>query len=42
MISYIQGKLVSKHPVTAVVETNMGMAFELGIPVSTFGVADRA
>ncbi|HQF67850.1 MAG TPA: Holliday junction branch migration protein RuvA [Candidatus Cloacimonadota bacterium] len=36
MISYIQGTLVSKHPVTAVVETKMGIAFELGIPVSTF------
>ncbi|MBP7206049.1 MAG: Holliday junction branch migration protein RuvA [Candidatus Cloacimonetes bacterium] len=38
MINYIKGTLVHKSPVKAVVETAMGLAFELLIPISTFEV----
>lgn len=36
MISYIKGILVHKTPVSAVLETPLGLAFDLKIPVSTF------
>jgi Holliday junction DNA helicase RuvA len=36
MIDHIIGILVHKSPVNAVVETAMGLAFELQIPISTF------
>ncbi len=36
MIDYIIGTLTHKSPVNAVVETAMGLAFELPIPISTF------
>jgi holliday junction DNA helicase RuvA len=36
MIDYIIGVLVSKTPVQAVVELQMGMAFQLHIPISTY------
>lgn len=36
MISYIKGTLIHKSPVDAIVETPMGMAFTLHIPISTF------
>lgn len=36
MISYITGILKHKTPVSAILETSMGIAFELKIPVSTF------
>lgn len=38
MIHYIKGTLIQKTPVSAVVETALGLAFELKIPVSTFEV----
>jgi Holliday junction DNA helicase RuvA len=38
MIQFIKGILVHKTPVSAVVETPMGLGFELRIPVSTFEV----
>lgn len=36
MINYIFGTLTHKSPVNAVVETALGLAFELLIPISTF------
>lgn len=36
MIDHIIGTLIHKSPVNAVVETAMGLAFELLIPISTF------
>jgi Holliday junction DNA helicase RuvA len=36
MINYIKGTLVHKSPVSAVIETAGGLAFELHIPISTF------
>ncbi|HNT52881.1 MAG TPA: Holliday junction branch migration protein RuvA [Candidatus Syntrophosphaera sp.] len=36
MINYIIGVLVAKSPVSAVIETAQGLAFELPIPISTF------
>ena len=38
MINYIIGTLIHKSPVNAVLETAMGLAWELQIPVSTFEV----
>lgn len=38
MINYIRGTLVHKSPVKAVMETSMGLAFEMLIPISTFEV----
>ena len=38
MTQYIKGILAEKSPVRAVIETPMGMAFELHIPISTFEV----
>ena len=42
MIHYIVGTLISKSPVLAIVETDMGMAFELHIPISTYEVLPDA
>lgn len=36
MINHIRGILVHKSPVNAVVETTMGLAFDILIPISTF------
>ncbi len=36
MIHHIKGTLVSKSPVAAVIETALGLGFELRIPISTF------
>lgn len=36
MINYISGKLIHKSPVKVVLETAMGLAFELHIPISTY------
>ncbi len=42
MINFIKGILVQKSPVKVVIETAMGMAFELLIPISTFEVLPDA
>jgi len=36
MIEYIKGILIHKTPVDATIETAMGMAFDVKIPISTF------
>lgn len=36
MINYIKGTLIQKSPVDAVIETSMGLAFTLHIPISTY------
>jgi Holliday junction DNA helicase RuvA len=36
MIEYIRGKLIHKSPVDVTIETAMGMAFDIRIPISTF------
>jgi len=38
MINYIFGRLIQKSPVRVVIETALGLAFELHIPISTFEV----